>query len=67
MITMDNGLDFNKPNTFGLGGLASLNAALDEVAEQSDLAAVCLTGKPFIFAVARTCRGAVHQQPRAGS
>ena len=57
MITMDNGLDFNKPNTFGLGGLASLNAALDEVAEQSDLAAVCLTGKPFIFAVGADLSG----------
>ena len=29
LITLDNGLDHTKPNTFGPGGLTALNAALD--------------------------------------
>jgi 3-hydroxyacyl-CoA dehydrogenase/enoyl-CoA hydratase/carnithine racemase len=51
LITLDNGLDHTKPNTWGPGGLAALDAALDEVAARDDLVAVCLTGKPFIFSV----------------
>jgi len=51
IITLDNGFDHTKPNTFGPGGLASIDAALDEVAARKDLVAVALTGKPFIFAV----------------
>jgi 3-hydroxyacyl-CoA dehydrogenase/enoyl-CoA hydratase/carnithine racemase len=51
MITLDNGFDHTKPNTFGPGGLAAIDAAIDEVSARSDLAAVCVTGKPFIFAV----------------
>ncbi len=51
IITLDNGHDHTKPNTFGPGGLAAIDAALDEVAARPDLSAVCLTGKPFIFAV----------------
>ncbi|MFM2437401.1 MAG: hypothetical protein RLZ55_210 [Actinomycetota bacterium] len=57
MITMDNGHDHTRPNTFGLGSLASLNAALDEVQAADGLAAVCLTGKPFIFAVGADLSG----------
>ncbi|MDQ1248991.1 MAG: hypothetical protein QG597_3365 [Actinomycetota bacterium] len=57
MITMDNGHDHTRPNTFGLGSLASLNAALDAVAAEPGLAAVCLTGKPFIFAVGADLSG----------
>ncbi|MEO8106765.1 MAG: enoyl-CoA hydratase/isomerase family protein, partial [Actinomycetes bacterium] len=51
LLTLDNGRDHKRPNTFGPAGLASLEAALDEVAARDDLAAVCLTGKPFIFSV----------------
>ncbi|MGA9147162.1 MAG: 3-hydroxyacyl-CoA dehydrogenase, partial [Candidatus Nanopelagicales bacterium] len=51
MITLDNGFDHTKPNSFGPGGLKSIDEALDEVSARTDLAAVCLTGKPFIFAV----------------
>lgn len=51
MITLDNGFDHTKPNTFGPGGLASLNEAIDQIEERSDLSAVFLTGKPFIFSV----------------
>ncbi len=51
LLTLDNGRDHKRPNTFGPASLASLEAALDEVAARDDLAAVCLTGKPFIFSV----------------
>jgi 3-hydroxyacyl-CoA dehydrogenase/enoyl-CoA hydratase/carnithine racemase len=51
LITLDNGFDHTKPNTFGPGGLTALDAALDSVAARDDLAAVGVTGKPFIFAV----------------
>ena len=51
LITIDNGKDHTRPSTFGPQGLASLDAALDEVAATPDLSAVAFTGKPFIFAV----------------
>ncbi|MCZ3387642.1 MAG: enoyl-CoA hydratase/isomerase family protein [Actinomycetia bacterium] len=51
LLTLDNGRDHKRPNTFGPASLASLEAALDEVAARDDLVAVCLTGKPFIFSV----------------
>ena len=51
LITIDNGFDHTKPNTFGPGGLMTLDTVLDSVAARDDLAAVSVTGKPFIFAV----------------
>jgi 3-hydroxyacyl-CoA dehydrogenase/enoyl-CoA hydratase/carnithine racemase len=51
LITLDNGFDHTKPNTFGPGGLMALDTALDSIAAREDLAAVGVTGKPFIFAV----------------
>jgi 3-hydroxyacyl-CoA dehydrogenase/enoyl-CoA hydratase/carnithine racemase len=51
LLTLDNGRDHKRPNTFGPASLASLESALDAVAARDDLVAVCLTGKPFIFSV----------------
>ncbi len=51
LLTLDNGRDHKRPNTFGPASLASLETALDTVATRDDLVAVCLTGKPFIFSV----------------
>jgi 3-hydroxyacyl-CoA dehydrogenase/enoyl-CoA hydratase/carnithine racemase len=51
ILTMDNGEDHTKPNTFGEEALASLNTALDELEGADDLKGLMLTGKPFIFAV----------------
>lgn len=49
LITLDNGLDHNRPTTFGRQGVANLNAALDEAfAAAPD--AIAITGKPFVFA-----------------
>ncbi|SEO39822.1 3-hydroxyacyl-CoA dehydrogenase NAD-binding domain-containing protein [Trujillonella endophytica] len=58
LITLDNGHDHTRPSTFGPGGLASLDAALDEVAARTPApAAVAVTGKPFIFAVGADLSG----------
>jgi 3-hydroxyacyl-CoA dehydrogenase/enoyl-CoA hydratase/carnithine racemase len=54
LVTMDNGFDHTKPTTFGARGLVNLRAALDEVesrARSGRIAAVGVTGKPFVFAV----------------
>ncbi|MFC0112808.1 3-hydroxyacyl-CoA dehydrogenase NAD-binding domain-containing protein [Kibdelosporangium aridum] len=56
LITLDNGFDHTKPNTFGREGLASLSAAFD-AAVQADPAAIAVTGKPFIFAVGADLTG----------
>ncbi|MFI6496527.1 3-hydroxyacyl-CoA dehydrogenase NAD-binding domain-containing protein [Nonomuraea typhae] len=58
LITLDNGFDHTKPNTFGPGGLTALGAALDAVEARTDLAAVGVTGKPFIFGVGADLKGA---------
>src|SRR5579859_2554038 len=50
LITLDNGYDHTRPNTFGPAGLVALRGALDTVAARTDIAAVGVTGKPFIFA-----------------
>ena len=56
LITLDNGHDHTRPNTFGPQGLVSLNAALD-VAFAAEPAAIAVTGKPFIFAVGADLSG----------
>src|SRR6516225_348075 len=50
LITLDNGHDHTRPNTFGPAGLLALRDALDSVASRTDITAVGVTGKPFIFA-----------------
>jgi enoyl-CoA hydratase/carnithine racemase len=49
LITLDNGLDHTRPNTFGAQSLAALNDAIS-AAVASSPAAIAITGKPFIFA-----------------
>jgi 3-hydroxyacyl-CoA dehydrogenase/enoyl-CoA hydratase/carnithine racemase len=50
LITLDNGHDHTRPNTFGPASLLELRYALQEVALRNDITAVGVTGKPFIFA-----------------
>jgi 3-hydroxyacyl-CoA dehydrogenase/enoyl-CoA hydratase/carnithine racemase len=57
LITLDNGHDHTRPNTFGPAGLIALRDALEQVAARATpeageqrIAAVGVTGKPFIFA-----------------
>ena len=57
LITLDNGHDHTKPNTFGPGGLLSLDAAIEAARTRTDIVAVAVTGKPFIFAVGADLTG----------
>jgi 3-hydroxyacyl-CoA dehydrogenase/enoyl-CoA hydratase/carnithine racemase len=57
LITLDNGHDHTRPSTFGPAGLLALRDVLDSVARRARpeageqrIAAVGVTGKPFIFA-----------------
>ena len=50
LITLDNGEDHTKPNTLGPRGLTEYNNALDAALARDDVAAIAITGKPFIFA-----------------
>jgi len=63
LITLDNGRDHTRPSTFGLGGLTSFAAAMDQVeaaAKAGEILAVAVTGKPFIFAVGADLSGIPH-------
>ncbi len=54
LVTLDNGKDHTRPNTFGPEGIAGLQDTLDglrERAEAGEIQAVGVTGKPFVFAV----------------
>ena len=60
LITLDNGLDHAKPNTFGpatLAGLAEVLSTVRARAEAGEIVGVGVTGKPFIFAVGADLTG----------
>jgi len=60
LITLDNGFDHTKPNTFGpatLGGLSGVLSILRARAEAGEIVGVGVTGKPFIFAVGADLTG----------
>lgn len=49
LITLDNGLDHTRPNTFGPQSLIELNTALDAAIADDSITAIGVTGKPFIL------------------
>ena len=60
LVTLDNGFDHTKPNTFGPASIAGLQACFDGLrarAEEGAIQAVGITGKPFIFAVGADLSG----------
>ncbi len=60
LIPLDNGFDHPRPSSFGTAGIAELHAAVDALrdrAEAGEIAAVAITGKPFIFAVGADLTG----------
>jgi 3-hydroxyacyl-CoA dehydrogenase/enoyl-CoA hydratase/carnithine racemase len=65
LITLDNGHDHTKPNTFGPKGLASLNTVIDVALARDDLAAIGITGKPFILAAGADLSGMPNLTDRA--
>jgi 3-hydroxyacyl-CoA dehydrogenase/enoyl-CoA hydratase/carnithine racemase len=56
LITLDNGLDYKKPNSFGPDGLRSLSDAFDRAAA-AEPAFIAITGKPYIFCVGADITG----------
>jgi 3-hydroxyacyl-CoA dehydrogenase/enoyl-CoA hydratase/carnithine racemase len=56
LITLDNGFDHKKPNSFGPDGLASLDDAIT-AATDANPAFIALTGKPYIFCVGADITG----------
>ena len=66
LITLDNGQDHNRPNTFGPASLQSLDAAITKAIE-SKPAAIAITGKPFIFAAGADLSGLAFIQKREES
>lgn len=50
LITLDNGEDHTKPNTFGPGSLLELDKAIDAALADDTIQAIAVTGKPFILA-----------------
>jgi 3-hydroxyacyl-CoA dehydrogenase/enoyl-CoA hydratase/carnithine racemase len=56
LITLDNGLDYKKPNSFGPAGLRSLDEAITKATEANP-AFIALTGKPYIFCVGADITG----------
>jgi 3-hydroxyacyl-CoA dehydrogenase/enoyl-CoA hydratase/carnithine racemase len=50
LITLDNGFDHTKPNTFGPGSLVELNKAIDAALADDEITSIGVTGKPFILA-----------------
>ncbi len=50
ILTMDNGEDYKKPNTFGEDALASLTSAMDIIGADKDVKGMMLCGKHYIFA-----------------
>jgi 3-hydroxyacyl-CoA dehydrogenase/enoyl-CoA hydratase/carnithine racemase len=70
LITLDNGHDHTKPSTFGPAGLLSLNGALDAITERvarGEVAAVGVTGKPFILAAGADLEGAAAMVASGGA
>ncbi len=66
LITLDNGLDFNRPNTLGPQTLKELGDAITQ-AESLEVAAIAVTGKPFIFAAGADLSGLSFVTERAQS
>jgi len=60
LVTLDNGHDHTRPNTFGPQTIAGLQATVDGLrsrAEAGEIQAVGITGKPFVFAVGADLSG----------
>ena len=67
LVTLDNGFDYTKPNTFGPAGLAELEEVLDAAAQRADageIVGVGITGKQFMFAVGADLTGVTHVKNR---
>ena len=75
LITLDNGEDHTKPNTFGPRACSSLNTAIDAALADDEITAIGVTGKPFILAAGADLtaiagggpRRRTHRSPSSGT
>jgi 3-hydroxyacyl-CoA dehydrogenase/enoyl-CoA hydratase/carnithine racemase len=70
LITVDNGHDHTRPNTFGPDGLRELAVAIDQVAaaaDRGDIAGIGVVGKPFGFAAGADLPGITAVANRAAA
>ncbi len=61
LVTLDNGLDHTKPNTLGPVGMTELAERLTELrarAAAGEIAAIAVTGKPYVLAAGADLLGA---------
>lgn len=68
LLTLDNGEDHTRPNTFGPAGMANLQASLEAAtarAAAGEVVAIAVTGKPFHFAAGADLKGAAAIRSRA--
>ena len=66
LVTIDNGADWRKPNTFGEAALRSLEEVLGRL-RHADWRGLLVTGKPLVFAAgptSRSSRGSRRARPR---
>ena len=64
LITLDNGMDHNRPNTFGPQSLLELDKAITDALSRTPVA-LAITGKPFIFAAGADLSGLAFLTDRA--
>ena len=64
LITLDNGMDHTRPNTFGPLSVEELDRAITDAASRKPVA-VAITGKPFIFAAGADLSGLAFLTDRA--
>ncbi|WP_375425382.1 3-hydroxyacyl-CoA dehydrogenase NAD-binding domain-containing protein [uncultured Friedmanniella sp.] len=57
LITLDNGADHTRPNTLGPRGLGELKLAIEAATAREDVAAIAVTGKPFVLAAGADLSG----------
>ena len=50
IVTMDNGQDYRRPNTFSEATMHSLGETMDAMVREKEVRGLMLTGKPYIFA-----------------
>ena len=66
LITLDNGLDHTQPSSSARPAWRRIDAALDAIeAHTPTVAAIAVTGKPFIFAVGADISGMAFVRERA--
>ena len=57
IITLDNALDYTRPNTFGPEGLIELRECISAAAADATVRGIAITGKPYILAAGADLSG----------